>query len=101
MIRDKVNRERELGNRITKSEAKKGVKTFIQIIHHYRDAYLVDPNPPYDHVAIFDEAQRAWNKDQTVKFMRQKRIRVILIIQSQSFSFLALIDIKIGLLSFV
>lgn len=73
LIRDKVNRERELGNRITKSEAKKGVKTFIQIIHHYRDAYLVDPNPPYDHVAIFDEAQRAWNKDQTVKFMRQKK----------------------------
>lgn len=73
LTRDKVNRERELGNRITKSKAKKGVKTFIQIIHHYRDAYLVDPNPPYDHVAIFDEAQRAWNKDQTVKFMRQKK----------------------------
>ena len=43
------------------------------MIHHYRDAYLVDSNPPYDHVAIFDEAQRAWNKEQTVKFMRQKK----------------------------
>jgi hypothetical protein len=29
--------------------------------------------PPYDHVAIFDEAQRAWNKEQTVKFMTQKK----------------------------
>ena len=76
LTRDKVNRERELGNRITKSKAKEGVKAFIQIIHHYRDAYLVDPNPPYDHVAIFDEAQRAWNKEQTVKFMRQKKNQI-------------------------
>ncbi|WP_163361591.1 DNA/RNA helicase domain-containing protein, partial [Enterobacter hormaechei] len=28
---------------------------------------------PYDHVAIFDEAQRAWTKEQTVKFMQQKK----------------------------
>lgn len=28
---------------------------------------------PYDHIAIFDEAQRAWTKDQTVKFMQQKK----------------------------
>ncbi|GJQ24345.1 MAG: hypothetical protein HBSAPP01_21350 [Candidatus Brocadia sapporoensis] len=76
LTRDKVNRERELGNRMTKSKAKEGVKAFIQIIHHYRDAYLVDPNPPYDHVAIFDEAQRAWNKEQTVKFMRQKKNQI-------------------------
>ena len=27
----------------------------------------------YDHVAIFDEAQRAWTKEQTVKFMHQKK----------------------------
>jgi hypothetical protein len=73
LTRDKVRREQEFGKRLTKSRAKEGVKAFIQIIHHYRDAYLVDPNPPYDHVAIFDEAQRAWNKEQTVKFMRQKK----------------------------
>jgi hypothetical protein len=73
LTRDKVRREQEFGNRLTKNRAKEGVKAFIQIIHHYRDAYLVDPNPPYDHVAIFDEAQRAWNKEQTVKFMSQKK----------------------------
>lgn len=75
LTRDKVKNEKELGNKLTKGKAKSGVKTFIQIIHHYRDAYLVDPNPPYDHVAIFDEAQRAWNKEQTVKFMKQKKNR--------------------------
>lgn len=33
----------------------------------------MDLKPPYDHIAIFDEAQRAWNKEQTVKFMKQKK----------------------------
>lgn len=73
LTRDKVLKEKKLGKKITKGQAKDGVKAFIQIIHHYRDAYLIDPTPPYDHVAIFDEAQRAWNKEQTVKFMRQKK----------------------------
>ncbi len=73
LTRDKVKNAKELGNKLTKGKAKEGVKAFIQIIHHYRDAYLVDPNAPYDHVAIFDEAQRAWNKEQTVKFMKQKK----------------------------
>lgn len=73
LTRDKVKRETEQGIRITKKEAKQAVKSFIQIIHHYRDAYLVSPEAPYDHVAIFDEAQRAWDKEQTVKFMRQKK----------------------------
>ena len=73
LTRDKVKRESEVGHRLTKKEAKQAVKSFIQIIHHYRDAYLVNPEAPYDHVAIFDEAQRAWNKEQTVKFMRQKK----------------------------
>lgn len=73
LARDKVQREREKGIKITKISAKQAVKTFIQIIHHYRDEYLKNPEAPYDHVAIFDEAQRAWNKEQTVKFMKQKK----------------------------
>ena len=73
LTRDKVQRDRDLGIKTTKQDARAGVKAFIQIIHHYRDAYLVDPKPPFDHVAIFDEAQRAWNKEQTVKFMKQKK----------------------------
>ncbi len=73
LARDKVNREINLGRSITKSNARQAVKSFIQIIHHYRDAYLVNPEAPYDHVAIFDEAQRAWNREQTIKFMQQKK----------------------------
>lgn len=73
LTRDKVRREKEMGGKITKGKAREAVKAFIQIIHHYRDAYLVDPKAPYDHVAIFDEAQRVWDKAQTVKFMRTKK----------------------------
>lgn len=73
LTRDKVLQEKLRGNKITKKIARESVKAFIQIIHHYRDEYLRDPKAPYDHVAIFDEAQRAWNKEQTVKFMHQKK----------------------------
>ena len=73
LIRDKVKREKDIGNKLLKSRAKESVKAFIQNIHHYRDEYLVDKKPPFDHVAIFDEAQRAWDKEQTVKFMIQKK----------------------------
>jgi hypothetical protein len=34
---------------------------------------LVDKSAPYDNVAIFDEAQRAWNKEQTSIFMKVKK----------------------------
>jgi len=73
LARDKIEREALLGNRIRKMEARQSVKAFIQNIHHYRDAYLIDKKAPYDHVAIFDEAQRAWTKEQTVNFMRRKK----------------------------
>ncbi len=47
----------------------------IQNIHHFRDAALLSDNAPVEKVAIFDEAQRAWNKESASKFMRQKRNR--------------------------
>lgn len=73
LTRDRIIQEKSRGNKITKKQARECVKAFIQIIHHYRDEYLRDPKAPYDHVAIFDEAQRAWTKEQTVKFMQQKK----------------------------
>ena len=73
LTRDKVFQEKLKGKRITKKTAKESVKAFIQIIHHYRDEYLRDSKAPYDHIAIFDEAQRAWTREQTVKFMREKK----------------------------
>lgn len=75
LARDKVTREATRGRKVKKSDALSEVKAFIQNVHHYRDEYLIDSNAPIDHVAIFDEAQRAWNLDQTSKFMKNKKKR--------------------------
>lgn len=73
LARDRVAREKAAGRTIKKHVARSEVKTFIQNVHHYRDECLRDPQPPIDHVALFDEAQRAWNLDQTTTFMQQKK----------------------------
>lgn len=73
LARDKIKNEKAKGVKLKKGQAKASVKAFIQNIHHYRDTYLSDMSAPFDHVAIFDEAQRAWNKEQTVKFMKQRK----------------------------
>lgn len=73
LTRDKVKREKEKGNKIKKGKVFSEVKVFIQNVHNFRDEYLIDEGIPVDHVAIFDEAQRAWNKTQTVNFMNRKK----------------------------
>ena len=96
LTRDYIERKRciesneEKKTRTKKGDAKREVKTFIQMIHHYRDQYLegVDITPedikpipgytdktyiPAEHVAIFDEAQRAWTKEELQRFMREKK----------------------------
>ncbi len=73
LARDKVKREKEKGTKLKKGEAMSSVKAFIQNVHHYRDEYLKDTTPPFDHVAIFDEAQRAWDHTQTANFMQRKK----------------------------
>lgn len=74
LARDKVRREQERGNKTAIGVARSEVKTFIQNVHHFRAECLIDVSrPPIEHVALFDEAQRAWNLEQTSKFMRQKK----------------------------
>jgi len=75
LARDKVKRAKDKGEKIKKSTARSDVKAFIQIVHHFRDEGLKDGSPPIEHVALFDEAQRAWTLEQTAKFMREKKGR--------------------------
>ena len=70
---DKVEREKVAGRKLKKGVARSEVKAFIQNVHHYRDECLSDLSPPVDRIALFDEAQRAWNLKQTSMFMRQKK----------------------------
>ncbi len=73
LARDKVLRGYEGVDKIKIGEARSKVKAFIQNVHEFRDECLRDPNPPKEHVALFDEAQRAWNAEQTSSFMRRKK----------------------------
>lgn len=58
---------------ITKERALREAKAFIQIVHKFRDDALQTDEAPVEKVAIFDEAQRAWNEETLAKFMKRKR----------------------------
>jgi DUF2075 family protein len=73
LARDKVRNEKEHGRKLKKGEAMSSVKMFIQNVHNFRDSCLADPRPPIEHVALFDEAQRAWDLQQTENFMQRKK----------------------------
>lgn len=82
--------------RPNKAKTRKAVESFIQKIHHYRDECLLGTTikdgkivrddeyydklkdkakayTPIEHIAIFDEAQRAWTKDMLANFMKRKK----------------------------
>lgn len=65
---DRAKREK-----ITKANALRETKAFIQIIHKFRDEALTTSYAPVEKVAIFDEAQRAWNKESLTDFMKRKK----------------------------
>lgn len=74
LARDKVRHEKESGRKLKKNEAMSDVKMFIQNVHNFRDECLIDfKKPPIEHVALFDEAQRAWDLQQTANFMLRKK----------------------------
>lgn len=73
LARDKVEREKLLGNRASKADALRSTSAFIQIIHKYRDSFVGNNNIPPERVAIFDEAQRAWTQAMIEKFMLTKK----------------------------
>jgi len=76
LARDKVKREKDKGNKTKKGKALSDVKMFIQNVHNFRDECLIDiTSAPIEHVALFDEAQRAWNLEQTSNFMSRKKNR--------------------------
>ena len=74
LTRDKIENEKKRGNKRKKGEVMSEVKMFIQNVHNFRDDCLGESKiPPIEHVALFDEAQRAWTIEQTANFMRRKK----------------------------
>ncbi len=76
LIRDEVSRNVRQGKRVRKGQIAQKVKPFIQLVHHFRDDGIRDESaPPHDHVVIFDEAQRAWDRAKTSDFMKRRKGR--------------------------
>lgn len=98
LARDKKRQEEQLNpaKRYNLTEARRDVKSFIQIVHHYRNETLTKLKRPIqngileidpakvehhkddgysevEHVAIFDEAQRAWTKQQLANWLKRKQ----------------------------
>jgi schlafen family protein len=74
LIRDAFRHLAAKSKRQERTDIRHEVKAFIQNVHHFRDAGVRDPDgPPADRVVIFDEAQRAWNREMTSEFMRRKK----------------------------
>ena len=70
---DAVAKAREAGQATSKTKEERRAAAFIQNIHHFRDDALSTTEAPIEKVAVFDEAQRAWDVEQTSKFMQQKK----------------------------
>jgi hypothetical protein len=68
LARDKADREG-----VSKKNAQREVRSFVQNIHHFRDQYVGNDDIPIEKVVVFDEAQRAWTRQQAASFMQRKR----------------------------
>ena len=75
VLREALARDESQNKNISKAKAMPKVKTFIQNVHHFRDDGLDSSEPPIEKVVIFDEAQRAWDKEQAGNFMQRKKGR--------------------------
>lgn len=73
LTRDEVATSKENGEPLTKKVASIKANAFIQNIHHFRDDNLISKKAPVEKVVVFDEAQRAWAKEQVSSFMKRKK----------------------------
>jgi hypothetical protein len=72
LARDEKNRADGESGPIKLGDARRKVRSFIQNIHHFRDANLRSTVAPDEKLVVFDEAQRAWDLDKINKSMREK-----------------------------
>lgn len=73
LARDEHAQSKGQKEQITKADAARKVKSFIQNIMHFRDESLRSSAAPIEHVAVFDEAQRAWDRSHLANFMSRKK----------------------------
>lgn len=73
VLREALARDKVIREGVSKKSAEREVRSFIQNIHHFRDQYVGNDDIPIEKVVVFDEAQRAWDREQAASFMQRKR----------------------------
>ena len=73
VLQEALARDESFRLKVSKAEALKKSKTFIQLIHHFRDDAISAQKSPIEKIAVFDEAQRAWDESSLKKFMLRKK----------------------------
>ena len=73
VLREALARDDVERNKTTKKESLRKAEEFIQKIHHFRDDAISTNEAPFEKVVIFDEAQRAWDKENLKDFMGRKK----------------------------
>lgn len=73
VLREALARDKVKKDRVAKKSAQRAVHSFVQNIHHFRDHYVGSCEIPIEKVVVFDEAQRAWTREQAANFMQRKR----------------------------
>lgn len=73
VLREALARDKVLREKVTKKDAKRESSTFIKNVHHFRDEAMESDKPMHEKVVIFDEAQRAWNRQKTSYFMKTNK----------------------------
>ncbi len=55
------------------TESRRKVETFVLNVHRFIEAHFTSLNPPADRVVVFDEAQRAWSREQSQRKFKRDR----------------------------
>jgi hypothetical protein len=76
VLREALTRDTADREGVSKNDARRKVRSFVQNIHHFRDQYVGNNEIPVEKVVVFDEAQRAWTRKQAASFMQRKRGRI-------------------------
>ena len=73
VLREALARDDVERNKTTKKDSLRKAEEFIQKMHHFRDDAISTNEAPFERVVIFDEAQRAWDKENLKDFMGRKK----------------------------
>jgi hypothetical protein len=73
VLREALARNQAQHEEVTLRDARIKTKAFIQNIHHFRDDSLASKSPPIERVVVFDEAQRAWDREHLARFMAERK----------------------------